>query len=68
MNTKFLVKINRGRARATQYVQRIDKTPIQLTLNSKLALMMGRLTAEDAIASIRTSHCNPELVSVSVKA
>jgi len=68
MNTKFLVKVNRGRSRASQYVQRIDRTPIQMTINPKLALIMGRFTAEDAIESIRTSHCTPELVSVSVKA
>jgi hypothetical protein len=49
-------------------VQRIDRTPIQTTSNRKLALMMGRFTAEDVVNSIRTSRCNPELVSVEVHA
>ena len=30
-NTKFVVKVNRGSTRATEYVQRIDPTPIQMT-------------------------------------
>jgi hypothetical protein len=33
MNTKFVVKVNRGSTRATEYVQRIDLTPIQMTPN-----------------------------------
>ena len=66
--TKFVVKMNRGGARAVEYVQRMDRTPIQTTTNRKLALIMGRLTAEDAVKSIQTSRCNPELVSVQVQA
>ena len=65
-NTKFVVKVNRGSTRATEYVQRIDSTPIQMTSNRKLALVMGRFTAEDAIKSIQNSRCRPELVSVQV--
>jgi hypothetical protein len=64
---KFVVKVNRG-ARVPAYVQRIDRSPIQTTTNRKLALIMGRLTAEDAVKSIQTSRCNPELVSVQVRA
>jgi hypothetical protein len=67
-NTKFLVKVNRGGARAPEYVQRIDRTPIQTTTNLKLALAMGRLTAEDAVKTIQNSRCNPELISVQVPA
>jgi hypothetical protein len=63
-NTKFVVKVNRGGSRAPEYVQRIDRTPIQTTTNRKLALLMGRFTAEDAVKSIQTSRCSPELVSV----
>ena len=48
-NTKFVVKVNRGGSRAPAYVLRIDKAPIQMTSNRKLALLMGRLTAEDAL-------------------
>jgi hypothetical protein len=65
--TKFLVKLNRG-TRAPEYVQRIDRNPIQTTTNRKLALIMGRFTAEDAVRSIQSSRCNPELVSVQVRA
>ena len=48
---KFVVRLNRG-GRAAEYVQRIDPAPIHMTTNPKLALLMGRLTAEDAIESL----------------
>jgi hypothetical protein len=67
-NIKFIVKVDRGSARAPEYVQRIDVTPIQTTPNRKLALVMGRFTAEDAVKSIHNSRCSPELVSVRVSA
>jgi hypothetical protein len=66
-NTKFVVRLNRSGVSAPQYVQRIDRAPIQTTSNRKLALMMGRLTAEDVVKSMQTSRCNPELVSVEVR-
>ena len=66
-NIKFVVKLVRG-TRAPSYVQRVDPTPIQLTTNRKLALVMGRFTAEDAVKSLQTSQCNPELESVQVRA
>lgn len=66
--TKFVVKVNRAGARSPEYIQRLDRTPIQTTTNRKLALMMGRFTAEDAVKSIQTSRCNPELVSVAIRA
>lgn len=66
--TKFVVKTNRVGTRAPEYVQRVDRTPIQTTSNRKLALIMGRFTAEDVVKSIRTSRCSPELVSVEVDA
>ena len=53
-NTKFVVKVNRGGTLKPEYVQRIDRTPIQMTSDRKLALLMGRLTAEDAVKSIET--------------
>jgi hypothetical protein len=65
-NTKFIVKVDRGSTRVPEYVQRIDMSPIQMTLNRKLALVMGRFTAEDAVKSIQNSRCSPELVSVRV--
>jgi hypothetical protein len=68
MKTKFLVKVNRVGAHAPQYVQRLDRTPIETTPNRKLALVMGRFTAEDAIKSMQNSRCAPELVPVQVSA
>jgi hypothetical protein len=68
INFKFIVKVDRGGTRAPEYVQRIDLTPIQTTPNRKLALVMGRFTAEDAVKSIQNSRCSPELVPVRVSA
>jgi hypothetical protein len=65
-NTKFVVRVNRGAARAPEYVQRIDRAPIQMTTNRKLALVMGKFAAEDAVEAIQNSRCSPELVSVQV--
>ena len=65
-NIKFVVRVSRGAARAPAYVQRIDPSLVQMTTNRKLALMMGRLTAEDAVKSIQHSGCSPELVPVHV--
>ena len=67
-NTKFVVKLTRSGAHLPAFVQRLDRTPIQMTTNRKLALLMGKLTAEDAIRSLQTSRCILELVSVQVKA
>jgi hypothetical protein len=66
--TKFVVRVNRTGARGPEYVQRIDRTPIQTTPNRKLALIMGRFTAEDTAKSLQTVRCTPELLSVSVNA
>ena len=67
-NTKFVVKVNRNGTRAPEYVQRIDRPPIRTTTNRKLALVMGKFTAEDAMKSIQNSRCSPELVCVQVSA
>lgn len=66
-NTKFVVKVNRG-SRVPEYVERIDRAPIQMTTNRKQALLMGKFTAEDAAKSIQNSRCVPELVAVQVRA
>jgi hypothetical protein len=66
-NIKFVVKVKRG-TRVASYVQRVDPSPIQMTTNRKLALLMGRFTAEDAVKSLQTSQCTPELESVQVRA
>jgi hypothetical protein len=63
---KFVVKVNRGGSRAPEYVQRVDRTPIQMTTNRSLALLMGRFTAEDAIKLLENSRRSPELESVQV--
>jgi hypothetical protein len=65
-NTKFVVKVNRGATHAPQYVQRVDPTPIHMTTNRKLALVMGKFMAEDAVTALQTARCSPELVSVQV--
>ncbi len=65
-STKFVVKVNRGGSHVPEYVQRVDRTPIHTTTNRRLALMMGKFTAEDAVKSMQTSRCSPELVSVPV--
>ena len=65
---KFVVKVNRGGTRAAEYVQRIDPSPIHMTTNRKLALVMGKFTAEDAIKSLQNSRCVAELESVRVSA
>ena len=66
-NTKFVVKLNRGGIRAPEFVQRIDRTPIQTTTNRKLALVMGKFMAEDTINSLQNSRRIPELISVQVE-
>ena len=65
-NIKFVVRVSRGAARAPAYVQRIDPTPVHMTTNRKLALMMGKITAEDAVKAIQNSQCVPELVPIQV--
>jgi hypothetical protein len=65
-NTKFIVKIDRGGTHAPEYVQRIDLTPIQTTPNRKMALIMGKFTAEDAVKSIQNSRRTSWLESVQV--
>jgi len=67
-NIKFVVRVSRGGARALEYVRRIDRTPVSMTTNRKLALMMGRFTAEDAAKSIQSSRSTAELVPVHVNA
>jgi hypothetical protein len=65
---KFVVKVNRSGLRVPEYVQRIDRTPVQMTTNRKRALVMGRLTAEDVVKSIQTLQCIPALASVEISA
>ena len=66
--TKFVVKVNRRGTRDAEYVLRADLTPMLMTTNRKLALLMGRFTAEDALKSLQNSRCSPELESLVVSA
>ena len=66
--TKFLVKVIRVGARQPQYVRRLGQLSVETTSDRKLALMMGKLTAEDAMKAIQNSRCTPELVAVKVAA
>lgn len=66
--SKFVVKVIRVGSRVPEYVQRIDRTPIETTKNRKQALIMVKFTAEDAGKSIESSRCSPELVSVEILA
>ena len=58
--------MNRGGTHTPEYVRRVDPTPIHMTTNRNLALVMGKFMAEDAVKSLQTSRCSPELVSVQV--
>lgn len=66
--TKFVVKVTRKGTLAPQYVQRTDKSPMQMTTNRKLAMIMGKLTAQDTVESLQRSRFSPELESVQVPA
>jgi len=66
-NIKFVVRVTQG-GRAPAYVLRIDRLPVQMTTDRKLALMMGKFTAEDAAKSLQNSRCISELVPVHVSA
>lgn len=63
-HSKFVVKVKRAGTLTPAYVLRIDKTPVQMTTNRKLALTMGKFTAEEAAKTIKSSQCVPELVPV----
>ena len=67
-NIKFLVKLNRAGSRTAEYVKRIDHTPLQTTTDRKLALVMGKFTAEDVVKSMTNIRCSPELLSVKIPA
>jgi hypothetical protein len=64
IDTKFVVKVDRGGTHAPQYVQLLDRTPVKMTFNRDLALMMGKLAAEDTVKSIRILRRVPEVVSI----
>ena len=58
-NTKFVVpKVVRG-THVSEYVQRIDRSPVQTTLKRNLALVIGKFTAEDILNSMETFPVHP---------
>ncbi|MFY9912681.1 MAG: hypothetical protein WA477_07500 [Candidatus Sulfotelmatobacter sp.] len=67
-NIKFVIRVSRGGTRTPSYVQSVDRASIQMTTDRKQALMMGKLTAEDAAKTIENSRCVPELVPVQTNA
>ena len=67
-DTKFIVKVDRGGTHAPEYVQRIDRTPVKMTFNRSLALLMDKLAAGDTAKSVRNSQRISEVVSVEVVA
>ena len=62
-NIKFVVRVTR-KTRPTSYVQCVDRTSFRMTTNRNLALMMGKLTAEDAAKTIENAQIRTELVPV----
>jgi hypothetical protein len=65
-NIKFIVKLTKGADGAPAYIQRMDPTPIHLTTNRNLALVMGKFTAEDAVKALQKSRFILELDPVQV--
>ncbi len=64
--TKFCCESKSCGTRIPTYVLRTNGGPIQMTSNRKLALVMGKLDAEDAIELLRRGGCDPEMVPVRV--
>jgi hypothetical protein len=67
-NTKFMVRVSRSGALTSRYVRRLDCIPILMTNDPKLALQMGKLTAEDAVRAVQSSRCTAELVPIAIRA
>ena len=65
--TKFVVKVSRLGAPCAEYIQRIDRKPIQTTIERKRALLMGKVTAMEVLKSLGNSRWSPEMVAVQVK-
>ncbi len=64
--TKFVVKVSRIGAPCAEYVQRIDRKPIQTTNERNHALLMGKVTAMEVLESFNKSRWTSEMVSVQV--
>ena len=66
-NTKFIVKLNRVGARGPQYLVEMGKS-VKTTSERRLALVMGKYTAQDAIDSIQSARCTGELIPIKINA
>jgi hypothetical protein len=64
-HTKFVVKVSRTGSCA-EYVLRIDRKPIQTTVERNLALLMGRITATEVLDSLQKSRWTPEMIAIQV--
>jgi len=53
-------------ATCAEYVQRIDRKPVQTTLERNLALLTGKVTAMEVLESFNKSRWTPEMVAVQV--
>ena len=62
-NTKFIVKVNRMGARGPQYLVATGKS-VKTTSDRRLALAMGKYTAQDAIDCIQSARCTGELIPI----
>lgn len=65
-HTKFVVKVTHTGAPRIEYVQRIDRKPIQTTVEPNLALLMGRVIAMEVLESFKRSKWTSEMVAVQV--
>ena len=66
-NTKFIVKLTRVGANGPQYLVQMGKS-VKTTSERKLALVMGKYTAQDAIDSIQSARCTGELIPIKIPA
>jgi hypothetical protein len=64
--TKFVVKVSRIGAPCAEYVQRIDRKPVQTTLERNQALLMGKVIAIEVLETLKKSRWTPEMVAVEV--
>jgi len=63
--TKFIVKLNRVGAHGPQYVIEMGSS-IKTTSERRLALAMGKYTAQDAIDSMLSARCTGELIPIKI--
>jgi len=64
--TKFVVKVSRIGAPCAEYVQRIDRKPVQTTLERNQALLMGKVIAIEVLETFKKPRWTPEMVAVEV--